>query len=125
MKRRAEQKKEYPRPPFKDVVGPFYIYRLVDPRTGKTIYVGRGTGRRAKTYYTMASMEKYLNPSHNKQLNAWISEIRSCGMEVGIYSEDFKTDKKGMQAREKELIKEYGRHDKGAGGSLANRNNGG
>ncbi|GLR81407.1 hypothetical protein HUE56_15120 [Azospirillum oryzae] len=113
-----------PKCPFSYITGPFYVYWLVDPRTNDTIYVGRGRGRRARSYYNMASNEKYLLPSHNGQLNQWISEIRSTGMEVGIFAKDCFSNKKMMQKLEKDLIKQHGRFDKGTG-TLANRNNGG
>jgi hypothetical protein len=117
--------------PFGYIDGPYYVYTITyyDGNGNYIpIYVGRGKGRRAATYYKIrdfSSSGNYFNPnSHNKALNAKVAEIRRDGREVGIHAIDCKDSKQKCQALEMELVGQYGRVDKGTG-TLYNRNGGG
>ena len=54
----------------------YYVYLLIDPRDNKIFYVGKGTGRRAKSHLKEKSFEK--------EKNIKIKEIENSGNEVKI-----------------------------------------
>lgn len=54
---------------------PYYVYQIVDPRTGAPFYVGKGTGKRAWTH---------LRRSHNREVNSRIAEIAESGCEAQV-----------------------------------------
>ena len=121
------------RTPFGYIEGPYYTYEInmwVDgnPRRLEIIYVGRGTGWRAKTYYryfTRTGLNRYAAPrTHNPELDARVTEVRATGREVGIFAYDHGRNKAASRVHEKQLIAKYGRRDLGTG-TLFNKNNGG
>jgi uncharacterized protein len=58
-----------------------YVYRLIDPRTGMTFYVGRGQGNRV--FRHAAGQEKPASPADNEALKLkTIWAIKNAGFEV-------------------------------------------
>ena len=65
-----------------DRLGPFYVYTLIDPRSDKIFYVGKGTGSRLLSHGRTADLV-----TDNRSQSAKISlirEIRSTGAEPRI-----------------------------------------
>ena len=56
----------------------YYVYRLVDPRNGKTFYIGKGSGNRA--YVHQAFRDSNKNPHKDNT----IRKIHSAGLEVVV-----------------------------------------
>jgi hypothetical protein len=74
-------------------IGPYYVYLLVDPRTGKPFYVGKGTGERFRSHGDAAGrqVEAALlggdtdgTPIERRNRLKQIREIRAAGQEPGI-----------------------------------------
>lgn len=82
----------------------WYVYRLVDPRTGQTFYVGKGQGNRV---FAHSREEKGLrgDPEDNKLVK--IREIRRAGLEVGHVIHRHGMDEKTALAVESALIDAY------------------
>ena len=66
----------------------FYVYRLVDPRNGKTFYVGKGQGNRVFDHMNMA-LKLYKGGDDTKEYQTKESEkydvikaIHEVGLEV-------------------------------------------
>lgn len=58
-----------------------YVYRLVDPRTGVTFYVGRGRGNRVFSH--AAGEEKFETPEEAKSMKMdWIRDIQKDNFQV-------------------------------------------
>jgi len=119
--------------PFGYVVGPYYTYELTmwvegSPGHTEVIYVGRGTGWRAKTYYRLRSrrgLAPYASPkTHNVSLDALTAGVRAEGREIGVFAYDHGHNKTAARMHEKALIARHGRRDLGTG-TLCNRNSGG
>ncbi len=119
--------------PFAYIAGPFYVYTISAPIPGgefEPIYVGRGRGRRATTYYRLgfsgqALSPRYLAPkTHNPGLDARVAAVRGAGQEVSIIAEDCGNSLGAAKILEKALIRRYGRRHLGTG-TLYNRRSGG
>jgi hypothetical protein len=96
----------------------FYVYLLIDPRTGAVFYVGKGTGKRAKVHFSASSLKR--RNMKNSTIKAIISENLSPVVEI------VSTDLSEPEAFdvEKTLIAKYGRRDIGTG-ILTNLTDGG
>lgn len=86
---------------------PFYVYFLVDPRTGEIFYVGKGKGSRMSCHVAVVRAGRTDNPAKCDR----IREIMACGLQV----EEVKFGSYGSEALaysvERGLIaslKEYG-----------------
>ena len=100
--------------------GRFYVYYLVDPRTGVPFYVGKGTGFRC-----YAHLSEGTHTNHNKRLYGHIRKMRKQGIEPEVIKikEDLQEDiAYDLEAQE---IKKYGRIAFDEGGILFNIMEGG
>ena len=67
----------------------YYVYRLIDPRTGQTFYVGKGKNNRVFAHAQDALKDydgvDYLNAEQDDEISAKIQQIRdihNAGLEV-------------------------------------------
>lgn len=81
--------------------GAYYVYRLVDPRSGRTFYVGKGKGKRARDH---AAMVKNGHESGNSLKDAIIADILRAGLQPFVIIESFFTTEAEAFAHEKRLI---------------------
>jgi hypothetical protein len=121
------------RTPFGFIEGPYYtyeIYRWVGPRFTERefIYVGRGKGWRAKTYYRFLSrtgVNRYAAPkTHNPELDAVVAAVRATGRDIGIVAHDHGWNRAAAKRHEKALIAKHGCRRTNTG-TLFNKNAGG
>jgi group I intron endonuclease len=73
------------------VTNKFYVYSLIDPRTRKPFYVGRGQGDRSKDHLRRAQNGKH----RNKKVQNTINELRNLGESHSVeilFSSDAKED---------------------------------
>lgn len=93
----------------------YYVYQLVDPRTEKPFYIGKGTGNRATTHLTANSS----TPNVHKQNK--IDSIRRAGLEPKIeYIAENIIDEALAYDIETKMIQKYGRKGYDPGGILTN-----
>ncbi len=59
-------------------LGDYYVYGLVDPRSNRFFYIGKGTGNRVFEH----ELESVASPGSEKMKLKMISEIKAAGMEV-------------------------------------------
>lgn len=59
----------------------YYVYRLIDPRTGHTFYVGKGIGNRV-FQHAKAAIKFNLNEDEASEKIAQINAIKNDGLEV-------------------------------------------
>lgn len=59
-------------------LGGYYVYGLIDPRTSRFFYIGKGTGNRVFEH----ELESMNSPDSEKLKIKTISEIKAMGMEV-------------------------------------------
>lgn len=112
------------RVPFSYISGPYYVY-IIYAWVGSVlepIYVGRGKGRRGKSYYNIKRHAEA--PTHNRGLTARIADVRSRGQDVPIIAHDCGNSLSRAKRKEKRYIAKFGRQDKGTG-TLYNKNRGG
>lgn len=55
---------------------PFYVYQLVDPRTGGVFYIGKGQKKRAWVHLS--------GRSHNARVNARVADIQASGLSAEV-----------------------------------------
>lgn len=93
----------------------FYIYLFIDPKSGETIYVGKGQKSR---------MFQHINNSSNDRLQKTINSRLNDGFEINPVKVCETNDEKHAFLLEKALIKLFGRADQGEG-TLFNNTDGG
>lgn len=94
----------------------YYVYRLLDPRTGLAFYVGKGTGRRAWSHEARARKGKVDNaPKHLA-----ICEIHAAGLNVTVEIVLDKTSETEAFALERQMIEEAEGLTNIAGGCVSN-----
>jgi hypothetical protein len=93
----------------------YYVYELIDPRNNQPFYVGKGTGRRAKTHLWE------VPETRNQHKENKIAAIRQAGMEPEIkYIVENINDEKLAYDIETLIIKKYGRKGYDKDGILTN-----
>jgi hypothetical protein len=93
----------------------YYVYQLVDPRTNQPFYIGKGTGRRARTHLWK------VPETRNKYKENKIANIRNDGLEPIIeYVAENIIDEELAYDIESMLIKKYGRKGYDKNGILTN-----
>ena len=93
----------------------FYVYRLVDPRNGKTFYVGKGKGNRvfAHVYCALKSYQGenyYINDDEDSEENLkykTIREITDSGLDVIHIIQTYGLNEKEAYIIESALIDVY------------------
>lgn len=92
----------------------FYVYELIDPRTKKPFYVGKGCGDRYKDYYKS-------DPHTSTHTKLVIESIRADGEEVSVkLTQKDLTEDEALEL-ESALIKNYGRITRDVNGILTNK----
>jgi hypothetical protein len=91
----------------------FYVYSLTDPRDGKTFYIGKGVGKRIKTYYK-------TDPAVSRATKVVIEAIRLEGLDVDVRIVDENLTEHAAVDLEERLIRQYGRRTKDINGTLTN-----
>lgn len=85
----------------------YYVYHLVDPRTGNAFYVGKGKGNRAAQHERDAAKMKF----QNAEKEAKIREIWASGNDVGRVIVEYFVNEKDAYAFEKQEIARIGREN--------------
>lgn len=91
----------------------FYVYKLIDPRTNTPFYVGKGYGERINNY-----IQRY--PKVNEYTRTRIEEIALSGNVLQIQYVSESLSEQAATKLETQLINQYGRMIKDAGGILTN-----
>ena len=93
----------------------YYVYELIDPRNNQPFYVGKGTGRRAKTHLWE------IPETRNEHKENKIAAIRQVGLEPKIkYVVENIADETLAYDIETLIIKQYGRKGYDKDGILTN-----
>lgn len=93
----------------------YYVYQLVDPRTGNPFYIGKGKGRRAQTHLWE------VPETRNKYKENKIASIRADGLEPVIeYIAENIIDEQLAYDIESNMIHKYGRKGYDKNGILTN-----
>ena len=93
----------------------YYVYMLIDPRTNKPFYVGKGKGNRAK-FHLKETLETTINiRKYNK-----IQSILKNGLEPKIMYHAIELTEVDAYNTEASLIKQYGRKGYDTHGILLN-----
>jgi hypothetical protein len=121
--------------PFGYIKGPYYTYQItywsgLDRTVLTPIYVGRGRGMRARSYFRMFGRRRadrwHYPTTHNKDLNSFMGALRRrYGFGVGIIAHDHGWDLAACKQHEKDLVRQFGRVGVHPNGTLLNRNSGG
>lgn len=93
----------------------FYTYLLIDPRTNQPFYVGKGTNNRFMGHQYDALSKRDGVYIHNKPHHVRIREILLDGLMVVYEKVLFQVTEKVALAKEKELIRQFGRVSNGTG----------
>ena len=96
----------------------YYTYALIDPRTEKPFYIGKGKGTRYNDH-----LAESLNTDSQSIKCKTIRKLISIGLEYGVVISDNLTEDDAFEIEEM-LISDYGRIDIKTG-ILANHSNGG
>ena len=80
----------------------YYVYRLIDPRNGKTFYVGEGKEQRAWSHL------KFTSGCNNPHKDRVIRKIQSMGLEVGVELVETNLTKQQSIQFEEQLIEDIG-----------------
>jgi len=93
----------------------YYVYELIDPRNNQPFYVGKGTGRRAKTHLWE------IPETRNEYKENKIASIRQAGLEPEIkYVVENIANETLAYDIETLIIKQYGRKGYDKDGMLTN-----
>lgn len=91
----------------------FYVYELIDPRTNRVFYVGKGCDDRAKQHLTEASRDqKYWVNTIKCQI---INNIIRTGLEVIVRYVDKNLDEDSAYGLEELLVSQHGKIIDGSG----------
>ena len=83
----------------------FYIYFLIDPRSHKVFYIGKGQKSRMYDHEELVKLGKI--PNNNYDLRDTIKEILDCGQEI-IYKQVWTSnDESYIYQKEKDFIKKH------------------
>lgn len=93
----------------------YYVYHIINPKTGSIIYVGKGTGNRYKQHLT--DKKEYAS---NKRLNGYIRNLMEEGNPPKIIKVAENLTEFDAYELEEEHIKQYGRIGFDEGGILLN-----
>lgn len=99
----------------------YYVYELIDPRTGEVFYVGKGNGDRMYRHKRQAFQRRASK--YNPHKSARIRQIINEGYDLKYVKTDC-NDEQDAFNRERELIKKYGKRCDGTG-CLTNLTDGG
>lgn len=97
----------------------FYVYALIDPRTGKPFYVGKGTGNRCYTHIKEVKRGKAPKDNNLKKYNK-IASILLCGVDPNVQIIQEHLEETEAYEIEENLIKQYGREGYEENGILTN-----
>jgi hypothetical protein len=78
----------------------WYVYKLVDPRTGAVFYIGKGTGNRAIQHQKDCNKSRAINHAKNQV----ISEILAAGMDCTVEYDSYFNDERSAYNQESSLI---------------------
>lgn len=95
----------------------YYVYLLIDPRTGLPFYAGKGKGRRANKHIIS---NQRGNWTENRYKDNVIRQILSEGLIPTIEYIFWEEDEKAAYDYEEDIIKKYGRKLYDQGGILTN-----
>lgn len=85
----------------------FYVYRLIDPRNGKTFYIGKGQGNRVFDHTKQALKPTKEEDTENLK-HRTIQEIKDAGLEVIPIIQRYGMEEKEAFAVEAALIDVFG-----------------
>ena len=91
----------------------YYVYKLIDPRTHRCFYVGKGKGRRALTHLTEAT--KAPDKQVNRIKCQIINNILSIGQTPIVEYVQMDLTEQEAYGLEEELIQQYGKMIDGTG----------
>ena len=93
----------------------YYVYALIDPRTRKPFYVGKGKGNRCLWHYTDKSL------TENNKKTAKIKKLKSLGYEpmIEFYAQNIEDEDLAYKI-ERHYIEKYGRKGYEKDGILTN-----
>jgi len=84
----------------------YYVYKLVDPRTNKIFYVGKGCKKRM--YEHVKNVQRGRIPNNNRHLYHKIKQILDLGLKITYKKLFFTKNEQQAYNKEKELITKIG-----------------